>query len=141
MPLEYRRSESVPVTSAQQPLEQPSTMTHTVDSSGHTDWFANLYSSAHGSDSITTVQHIYVVGVMADWLGIMNSLETFRDIFDIAMMSLLVVLLARLLGNLAGPRPQTGSTPRHEAVPISRRESMNLIRPTLFRSVSFSSFL
>jgi hypothetical protein len=99
--LEYRTSESVPVTSEQQPLEEPATMTHTVDSNGHTHWFANLYSSAHGTDSITTVQHIYVVGVMADWLDIMNSLETFRDVFDMTMMALLVVaLLMRSLGNL-----------------------------------------
>lgn len=104
--LEYRTSESVPETSKQQPLEEPATMTHNVDSNGHTHWFANLYSSAHGTDSITTVQHIYVVGVMADWLDIMNSLETFRDIFDIAMMPLLVALLVRLLGNLTkAPTP------------------------------------
>jgi hypothetical protein len=100
--LEYRTSESVPETSERQPLEEPATMTHTVDSNGHTHWFANLYSSAHGTDSITTVQHIYVVGVMADWLDIMNSLETLRDIFDIAMTPLLLALLMTLLSSFTG---------------------------------------
>jgi predicted cobalt transporter CbtA len=104
--LEYKTSEPVPKNSEQQPLEEPATMTHMVDSNGETHWFANLYSSAHGTDSVTTVQNIYVVGVMADWLDIMNSLQTFTDIFDIAMMPLLVVLLVRLLGNLTkAPTP------------------------------------
>lgn len=66
-------------------------MTRTVDMNGHTHYIVNVFSSAHGTDSINWVQHIYIVGVVADWVDIINGLETVRDIFD--MMALLMVLL------------------------------------------------
>lgn len=100
--LEYRTGESVPKISEQQPVEKPATMTYTVDSTGVTpvtNYVVNLYDAGHGTDSINWVQHVYVIGVIADWVDIVNGLETLREIYDAAMMPLLLVLLMSLQGN------------------------------------------
>jgi hypothetical protein len=96
--LEYRAFESVPQPFQQPPPEEPATATYTVDSSGHKLWAVTVHLSMHISDSVRLVQHIYLFGAMADWLEILDSLDTLRHLYNVAMMPFLLVFLVSARG-------------------------------------------
>ncbi len=95
--LEYRTYESVAEAVPRQPAEQPSTEMYAIENDGHKNWIVNVPLSVHITNSVKVIRHIYVFGVIADWLELLDSLDTLRDIYDIIAMPLMLSLIVILL--------------------------------------------
>lgn len=96
--LAYQSSSPTEVPITPHPSNPPAQTTHTVDSAGHIDWVVKLYDSAYGTESVSWVRHIYILGVAADWV---DSVNTAKDINDVYHAVLLLEAAAFLL--LIGP--------------------------------------
>jgi hypothetical protein len=93
------------------PATPPPTETYSIDKEGHkhnnvTISLIILYST----DSITTVHHIYLFGQLADWLEVLDTIDTINDVYGrtVTLSVLLVLALYSRLEKLMGfvpPRP------------------------------------
>jgi hypothetical protein len=90
--LEYRTIETQREEAPPASVPVPPTTSYTVDEAGHKDWIVTITEQFSISASLKVVRHIYLFGILADWLGVLDSIWQMKDIVNSIVTSSAIIL-------------------------------------------------